>query len=233
MPLPAVEAKRAPSGVYRRPFDKNGGGRMKGNSQVLDKPIPHLLICTKFFSTIGLPWKWQPGASGLVAGIEIGNGVWMLDPGAPASLREMLNAMLRKLDEIGPDAPLAKAIIQSSEPEATTWAWAAGMHIGLKPKTIISASECNAGGDYIRSQQQMNAIWPPHALVHTRFCVPRPRLEAALGLPAHLKLARWLQKDFWHAESNKRPQGGTKGLYAQVPPAPAPLIACSPAKSSP
>lgn len=62
-------------------------------------------------------------------------------------------AIEQQMDKTGnPDDPLIRAIMQCSDPEATAWAWAFGVHIGLPPETIILDSEYDGDGEYVRVQ---------------------------------------------------------------------------------
>ena len=198
---------------------------------VMDSSNPQLRAVTAFFSEIGLAWQLQPGANGFVPGVEIEGGVLLLDPDASPSaalheaghlscmpaefrhlaqgdLKDVFCAMLDTLNDMDPDAPQAKAIIQCSDPEATAWAWAAGMHIGLPINQIILDDEYNGNGHVLRLQLQMRAYAGINGLANAGFCVTRPRLEDVTGLPAYPKLVRWLQKDFRTVELQKKPQGG-------------------------
>ncbi len=64
--------------------------------------------------------------------------------------------MAAVLDREPPDSPLSRAIIQCSDPEATAWAWAAGIHLGLPPKIIIQHDEYDGAGRDIRQGLSIN-----------------------------------------------------------------------------
>lgn len=51
-----------------------------------------------------------------------------------------------------PDDPLIKAILQCSDSEATAWAWAFGVHVGLEPDRIIDSEDYQGEGDEVRLQ---------------------------------------------------------------------------------
>jgi uncharacterized protein len=114
---------------------------------------------------------------------------------------ERLSAAMHAVADLGskavPDSALARACIQCSDPEATAWAWAAGVHLGLDPKEIVQDDEYGNGGSDIRLMLSMNKYMGINGLAFAGFCVTRPGpLEQMSGLPAYPKLAMWLQKDF-------------------------------------
>lgn len=176
---------------------------------------------TEFLTKIGLPWQWAPGANGFINSIDIRDGVLLVDPAAPASAllheaghlatlpgefrhlaqRNMAGVQKLMLESIdfmaNPDGPLQRAAIQASDPEATAWAWAAGMHLGLAPETIIQDDEYFHGGDVVRMQLQGRAYLGINGLAHAGFCAVRPGSFAlARGLPAFPELKHWLQLTF-------------------------------------
>ena len=78
-------------------------------------------------------------------------------PMASKDLEEAFHAMglaiEKQISENGdPDHPLIRAIMQCSDPEATAWAWAFGVHIGIPPEQIILDSEYDGDGGYVRVQ---------------------------------------------------------------------------------
>lgn len=100
--------------------------------------------------------------------------------------------MLRCIDEKGlhPDAPLYRAVIQCSDPEATAWAWAAGVSLGLPDREIIRDDECDGEGADIGLALQMNAYIGIHGLAHAGICAIRKRGDQAA----------WPQLNFWTQE---------------------------------
>lgn len=53
--------------------------------------------------------------------------------------------------EIEIDSPTYRALIQSSDPEATAWAWAAGRHLGIADEEIILDHQYEGTGEDIRT----------------------------------------------------------------------------------
>lgn len=97
--------------------------------------------------------------------------------------------MLRHIDslDLHPDAPLMRAAIQCSDPEATAWAWAAGLHLGLPHERIIMDREYDGTGADIRCSLRFGAYVGINGLMHAGMC-GHPRGPA--GYPA---LRTWLQ----------------------------------------
>lgn len=179
-----------------------------------------LLRVTTFFSEIGLPWRWKPGARGFAQGVEISQGVLNIDrvalasvalheaghvcilpeevrPHADGNLHQAIEMMFEAVADLDADSPAMRAALQSGDPEATAWAWAAGVHLDLPPDLIIRDEEFEGEGRFIRMQLDAKA-WPGiNGLVHAGWCAPRAGVLADhMGLPAYPKLARWLQDDF-------------------------------------
>ncbi|GJH30410.1 hypothetical protein [Caballeronia novacaledonica] len=100
--------------------------------------------------------------------------------------------MLRRIDKKGlhPDAPLYRAVIQCSKPEAGTWAWAAGVSLGLPGSEIIRDDEYDAEGADIRFALQMDAYIGIHGFAHAGFYTIRKR-----GAPD-----AWPRLHFWTQE---------------------------------
>lgn len=76
-----------------------------------------------------------------------------------ADMKESIPAIWEKAmkaGEIEPDSPMYCALIQSSDPEATAWAWAAGRHIGLEPEEIIRDHQYEGTGADIRAMLAVN-----------------------------------------------------------------------------
>lgn len=179
-----------------------------------------LLRVCDFFSEIGLGWRWQPGARGFVDGVAIAKGELLVDPGASVSstlheaghlaclpgefrchasgnLCATVRLMLQSTDFSDPDAPPARAALQCSDPEATAWAWAAGMHLGIAPSHVIQDHEYGKAGAEVRLQLQLRQYAGIHGLAAAGFCAVRPGPYAtSRGLPAYPRLSRWLQLDF-------------------------------------
>jgi hypothetical protein len=116
------------------------------------------------------------GAHGFCPGIDIVDGVLLIahDARASAALHEAghlatlpgefrpyaqrnVSGVQRLVCEHvdfaqDPDGELQRAALQCSDPEATAWAWAAGQHLGLPPKSIIQDDEYDGDGAFVRLQ---------------------------------------------------------------------------------
>lgn len=177
---------------------------------------PHAGRAVEFLQKIGLKVKIQAGASGFVEHINIVDGELLVDPQAPASaclheaghlaivpnrFRHYLSGNIgkgisRMLDEIDatnphPDDPLYRAALQTSDPEATAWAWAAGKVLDIPPELIIRDEEYDNGGADIRLCLAHNSYIGINGISHAGFCVPRR--HPYKDLPAYPELAFWLQ----------------------------------------
>lgn len=188
-----------------------------------------LLRTTQFFCEIGLPWRWSPGASAFLAGVDIVDGVLLIAPNAPVSnvLHEaghlatlpgdfrrfaqsdfagVQERMFECIDFSDPEAPLARIAIQSSDPEATAWAWAAGVHLGLAPEVIIRDQDYDGEGDSIRLCLQTGGYLGINGLATTGLCAVRDNEYArARGIPAFPGLKSWLQPSFGMTEEQLAP----------------------------
>lgn len=94
--------------------------------------------------------------------------------------------LVRALD-VAPDSPLMRAVIQCSDPEATAWAWAAGVHLGLPAELIIMDDEYDGEGADIRFCLQASSYLGVNGLMHAGMC-QNPRRPG--GYPA---MRIWLQ----------------------------------------
>lgn len=95
-----------------------------------------------------------------------------------------------------PDAPLMRAALQASDPEATAWAWAAGTACGLAPAAIIGDREYDGEGAEIRLMLSARRYVGIHGLHHAGLC----------GMKQYPRMKRWVQPRFVH-----RPNGITPG----------------------
>lgn len=180
-----------------------------------------LTLVTGFLTSIGLPWRWHPGAHGFCPGIDIVDGVLLIAPDARASAalheaghlatlpgefrpyaQRNVSGVQRLVCEHvdfaqDPDGELQRAAIQCSDPEATAWAWAAGQHLGLPPRSIIQDDEYDGDGAFVRLQLATRGYLGINGLAHAGFCAQRPNAYAkARGLPAFPELRFWLQRNF-------------------------------------
>lgn len=102
-------------------------------------------------------------------------------------------AMLDAITELNlhPDHPLYRAAIQSSEAEATSWAWAAGKHLGIPDELIIQDDEYNGDGEVERLRLQFGRHYGINGLHHAGFC--KVSASSPKPLPVYPSLAFWLQ----------------------------------------
>ncbi len=181
---------------------------------------PHLQRITAFFSEIELGWVWHPGATGFTEHVDIIDGVLQIDPRArpssvlheaghlaiiPGEFRRFAGRnvskvcrwMLGVVDFSDPDGPLQRAALQCSDPEATAWAWAAGMHLRLAPEVIIQDDEYDGEGASERLALRLRKHAGIHGLSHAGLCaVRRGPFAVTRGVPPFPELLHWLQPDF-------------------------------------
>jgi|SRR6516225_5614690 hypothetical protein len=168
-----------------------------------------------FLLSIGLKVEMQEGARGFVDGIRIEHGMLIVDPECrlssllheaghlacvPSRFREYMNdnlalGMRKMMSEIEkmalePDHPLERAAVQCSDPEATAWAWAAGVAIGLKPEQIIQDDEYDWSGAEIRAMLQVNQYMGINGLAHAGMCKRGAWVAPEIRYP---KMTTWLQ----------------------------------------
>jgi len=177
---------------------------------------PHAKRTVSFLESIGLPIKVVPGATGFVDHVAIVEGTLHVDPQCrasamlhdaghlaivPGKFRHMLSGNLysglkRMFEDTEvvmqhPDSPLARAMVQIGDPEATAWAWAAGKAIGLPPTMIIQDDEYDGEGAFLRMHLSANGYLGINGMSHAGFCIVRPNKYSSL--PVYPKLAFWLQ----------------------------------------
>ncbi len=98
------------------------------------------------------------------------------------------------LDAASGDDNLYQMAINTSDPEATAWAYAAGMHLGIPDDQIIRDQDYDGTGEDIRFGLSLNSYMGINGLHHAGFCVVRnPRYAEIRGLPIYPLLAKWLQ----------------------------------------
>ncbi|WP_186214692.1 hypothetical protein [Burkholderia gladioli] len=168
-----------------------------------------------FLNEIGIETRYEDGASGFIEGCRIAQGTLLVDPACrvsailheaghlaitPRCFRTLMNGnlyagqreMLRIVGEsnLHPDDPLYRAVIQCSDPEATAWAWSAGVHLMLPPEEIIRDDEYDGEGESLRLALQIGAYYGVNGLAHAGLC----SLRARNGLAAWPHLHRWTQE---------------------------------------
>jgi len=131
-------------------------------------------------SEIGLQTCLDENATGFLEGVKIIKGVLHYHPEAKISnilheaghlaclprifrekaeddLSALENEMCQYFDRISIDhdnleSPMARALMQCSDPEATAWAWAFGIHHSIMPHVIIEDEEYGNNGAIMRIQ---------------------------------------------------------------------------------
>ena len=169
-----------------------------------------------FLNEVGLPVSVVPGATGFVEDIVLVEGTVKVDPKClpsvmlheaghlavmPSRFRHLMSGNLYKsmreifaiaeISYMDPDDPITRALLQTSDPEVTAWAWALGKHLGIPEKLIILDSEYDNTGKEIRLQIQASCYPGINGLSHGGFCVPRA--NPYRPLPVYPELAFWLQ----------------------------------------
>jgi hypothetical protein len=168
-----------------------------------------------FLNAIGITAFYETGATGFSEGCRIDHGTLAVDPGCristmlheaghlaitPSCFRSWMHGNLyegqrRMLDAVSdaglhPDDPLYRAGIQCSDPEATAWAWAAGIALGLTGAEIIRDDEYGGEGESIRLALRMRAYVGVHGLAHAGLC----RIRDRDGLAGWPHLLCWTQE---------------------------------------
>lgn len=175
----------------------------------------NLRLVMNFLAEIGLSARLVPGAAGFLEGVRIVGGGLEVDPNARASnvlheaghlavipgryrpfmhgdLSDGIAKMMDAVKDEHPDSPLWRSAIQASEAEATAWAWAAGVAIGLPAEKIILDEEYDGTGADIRLALSMRAYPGINGLAHAGWCAANPRFAHVTGRPLYPKLAHWL-----------------------------------------
>jgi hypothetical protein len=182
--------------------------RGRNRSSTIDRGIA-------FLNGIGIPTRYEPGATGFSEGVYIEQGELLVDQGCrvsvllhegahlaitPRRYRRLMSGnlyagrreMFRHVGEMGlpPDTPLYRAVLQSSDPEATAWAYAAGLHLGFSEEDIIQDDQYGGDGETIRLALSIRSYAGINGLAHAGFCALRPDRT----LPVWPKLAFWTQE---------------------------------------
>lgn len=168
-----------------------------------------------FLRSVGLTVVIEPGANGFVRLVRIVDGCLHVDPAcAPSALlheaghlaivperfraymSDNLQAGIVKmfdhieLLDLHSDHPLQRAALQCSDPEATAWAWAAGLACGLTPEQIILDHEYGGSGAEIRSMLLVMRYAGIHGLAHAGMCRQGFLVPKSEHYPA---MRTWLQ----------------------------------------
>lgn len=176
----------------------------------------HAQKTMEFLNAIGLQVDVVPGASGFIEGIRLVDGTIQIDPNCPVSgllheaghlavipkaYRHFMNGGLfksfKQIFEVAdfmslePDHPTSRALMQSSDPEVTAWAWAVGKHLEIPDELIIMDHEYDNGGADLRISLNCCAYMGIHGLMHAGFCTVRPNPYRKLAV--YPKLEFWLQ----------------------------------------
>lgn len=181
---------------------------------------PAIVSIMEFLSGIGLQCTYTPSATGFAPGIQIVDGElrvgdqasisWLLHEAGhlatlPGDVRHLASgniapaqvAALNAVEDCDPDEPRAIAAMQCSDMEATAWAWAAGVHLGLPSDEVIRDEDYGQSGSDIRLMLSQRAYAGINGLARAGFCASRPgAYAAARNLPVYPQLARWLQVSF-------------------------------------
>lgn len=174
-------------------------------------------VVFEFLRSIGLMAEWKAGASGFIEGVEIRDGILLVDPHArasallheaghlaiiPSSFRGMaqsnidgvIRTMLESISFTDPDSPLCRAAMQCSDPEATAWAWAAGKHLKIPETLIIQNDEYDGSGADIRSMLRAGRYLGINGLQHGGLCVRGGAQSMRKSdVPVYPQLKSWLQ----------------------------------------
>lgn len=165
-----------------------------------------------FLSEIGIAVQPSQSAKGFLEHIRISDGILLYNPDhataanllheaghlavLPSRLRDTVNddlddtfdklgeIMDKEFDPNNPDSPEIRALLQCGETEATAWAWAAGIAIGLPYEQIIENEDYNNGGENMRLALLCNAYLGINGLVAGNMLA---------NVRSYPQLTRWLQ----------------------------------------
>ena len=172
---------------------------------------PDLSSVVDFLTAVGLPLIVRPTRGSFLPSVEISQGGLQVDPGClvsnvlheaghlaiiPGQFRSLADgdlsrcerAMFDALPGMEIDGPLYRATVQSGECEATAWAWAAGIHIGLLPGSIIRDEDYGGDGEAIRCMVATGRYFGVHGLSHAGFCSLR-------GEGCYPRMRHWIQPE--------------------------------------
>jgi len=177
----------------------------------------HAQKVMEFLNGIGLRVDVVPGAKGFIEGILLVDGTVHADPDCevsgllheaghlaiiPNDLRHHMSGHLYGslrtiLDEskfltLDPDSQRFRALVQTSDPEVTAWAWAVGKHLDIPEELIVMDHEYEGDGEGVRLGLSLNCYSGINGLMHAGFC--QVRKNPYRNLPVYPELAFWLQR---------------------------------------
>lgn len=180
----------------------------------------HAAKVLNFLTEIGLPWRFDEDAKGFLSSCSIQDGTLLVHRSTNASdilheaghlcilpgdfrhlcqddLGDIQAAMLDVIGMEFLDTPFMSCVIQTSDPEATAWAWAAGKKIGLPEDRIIEDDDYNGEGKEMRINLSFNAYIGINGIAATKnTAVRKGALSDYLGLPVYPELKNWLMPSF-------------------------------------
>ena len=167
---------------------------------------------------IGLPTHLveKVAADSFVPGIRMERGELLVAPGArvsallheaghlatvPSRFRHYVGAnwsaaiarMFKETQNEEPDSPLYRALLQCSDPEATAWAYAFGLHLGFEPDAIILDDEYEDTGALVRMQLGARAYLGINGLACAGYCATSASSAHYRKVPLYPEMAFWLQ----------------------------------------
>lgn len=180
---------------------------------------PDIPTIFSFLRNIGLKVVEYPGASGFTEGVDIKDGVLLVDTDVvkpsnllheaghlaivPPEFRALFQTNVAGGQEAAfaaalqmgaePDSPMLKAVMQTSDPEATAWAWAAGKHLGIDDDRIILDEEYGDQGENIRVMLQIGRYAGIHGLANAGFCAVSKAVADYRDIPLYPALSMWSQ----------------------------------------
>jgi hypothetical protein len=178
----------------------------------------YLLKAVAFLREIGLTVTEDPTAKSFMRKVAIDKGTLRYRPDAPVGdllheaghlaiiptrFRSYMDGNItigikRMFDELGqentpPDSPIYHACLQSSDTEATAWAWAVGVHLGIPEELVIEDNQYGRTGATIRACLAARAYLGINGLTWAGYCASNAPYAKVSGKPLYPQLAFWLQ----------------------------------------
>jgi hypothetical protein len=204
------------SSVIRKESDEMGQIAVQPLTAVSISPA--LARVVNGLNVIGLPTHIvaEVGPGSFVPGVRMEKGELFVAPDArvsavlheaghlatvPSRFRHYVGAnwsaaierMFSESENEAPDSPLYRALLQCSDPEATAWAYAFGVHMGLAPEEIILDDEYDGTGAFLRMQLGGRAYLGINGIACAGFCATSAASAKYRKLPLYPELAFWLQ----------------------------------------